>query len=328
MASVKEDIKSKNIRKCYLLFGEEQFLMNNDRKVLEKAVVDEAEAVMNRDFFDGAPEIGKVIDAAETMPFLSEKRLIVVKDSGLFKEGRKNDTETMTEYIPNMPDSACIIFAEREVDKRNRLYKAVSKNGLAEEYKKTEEKDAIKLIPKIFAREKIKCTSSVAAYIIHCVGSDMATLEKEVNKLIPYKKEGEVTAADVDAVCTKTLEAKVFDLVKEIGMKNISKAIEIYRTLLIFNEPPLKILALISRQFKIMLQCKVLTAQGKDINEIKDIISQNYYAVKECSMQCRNFTEEMLKNAIYECLETDMGIKSGKIEAQTALEIIIAKYGA
>ena len=72
MASVKEDIKSKNIRKCYLLFGEEQFLMNNDRKVLEKAVVDEAEAVMNRDFFDGAPEIGKVIDAAETMPFLSE----------------------------------------------------------------------------------------------------------------------------------------------------------------------------------------------------------------------------------------------------------------
>ena len=156
----------------------------------------------------------------------------------------------------------------------------------------------------------------------------MATLEKEINKLIPYKKEGEVTAADVDAVCTKTLEAKVFDLVKEIGMKNISKAIEIYRTLLIFNEPPLKILALISRQFKIMLQCKVLTAQGKDINEIKDIISQNYYAVKECSMQCRNFTEEMLKNAIYECLETDMGIKSGKIEAQTALEIIIAKYGA
>jgi DNA polymerase-3 subunit delta len=329
MASVKEDIKSKKIKGCYLLFGEEQFLMAKTQKELEKAVVDEAAAVMNRDFFDGAPEIGKVIDAAETMPFLSDRRLVVIKDSGLFKDGRKNDTEKMAEYITDIPASTCIIFAEKEVDKRNKLYKAVAKCGIAEEFSKTNEKDAVKAIAAILRREKINCMPQTVEYIIHSIGCDMASLEKEVGKLIAYKGAGAtVEKEDVDSVCAKTLEARVFDLVKAVGMRNPAQAMEIYRGLLIQREQPLKILALVARQFKIMLQCKVLLAQGKTANEIKDITGQNYYSVKECSLQCRNFTEETLKKAVFECLEADTDIKSGKMDGETAIELLIAKYSA
>ena len=103
MSSLKEDIKSRQFKKCYLLFGEDQFLMQKAQKELENAVVDEMAAVMNKDFFDGAADIGKVMDASETMPFLSDMRLVVVKDSGLFDDGRSKDTEKMAEYIANIP---------------------------------------------------------------------------------------------------------------------------------------------------------------------------------------------------------------------------------
>ncbi|MBR5467917.1 MAG: DNA polymerase III subunit delta [Firmicutes bacterium] len=327
MSSLKEDIKSKQFKKCYLLFGEDQFLMAKAQKDLENAVVDEMAAVMNRDFFDGASDIGKVMDAAETMPFLSDMRLVVVKDSGLFDDGRSRDTEKMAEYIANIPDSTCILFAEKKVKKNNRLYKAVAKVGTAEEFGKLTEGEAAKVIAAILKREKINCSSALVYYIIHSVGCDMASLEKEVTKLIAYKGEGgTVEQEDIDAVCTKTLEAKVFDMVKAIGMRNPSQAIKIYRTLIMFNEAPIKIFALVIRQFKIMLQCKVLSSEGKNLNEIKEITGQNYYAVKECTEQSRNFTAEALKNAVYECLETDTAIKSGKIDAEAAVELIIAKY--
>jgi len=327
MASLKEDIKQKQFKRCYLLFGEDQFLMSKGQKELENAIVDEMSAVMNRDFFDGAPEIGKVMDAAETMPFLSDMRLVVVKDSGLFDDGRSKDTEKMAEYIANVPESSCIVFAEKKVKKNNKLYKAVVKHGLAEEYGKLTETEAAKIIAAILKREKIGCSSQLVYYIIHSVGCDMASLEKEVTKLISYKGAGTtVEQEDIDAVCTKTLEAKVFDMVKAIGMRNPSEALKIYRTLLIFNEAPIKIFALVIRQFKIMLQCKVLSGQGKNLNEIKEITGLNFYAVKECTQQCRNFTEETLKKAVYECLETDTNIKSGKIDGETAVELIIAKY--
>ena len=261
------------------------------------------------------------------MPFLSDMRLVVVKDSGLFDDGRSKDTEKMAEYIANIPESTCILFAEKKVKKNNRLYKAVTKTGTAEEFGRLTEAEAAKIIAAILKREKINCSSALVYYIIHSVGCDMAALEKEVTKLIAYKGAGStVEQEDIDAVCTKTLEAKVFDMVKAIGMRNPSQAIKIYRTLIMYNEAPIKIFALVIRQFKIMLQCKVLSSEGKNLNEIKEITGQNFYAVKECTEQSRNFTEDTLKKAVYECLETDTAIKSGQIDGEAAVELIIAKY--
>ena len=85
---------------------------------------------MNTDIFNGAQDINRIIDASETIPFMSDKRLLIIKDSGLFKSGRKNDSERIAEMIENLPDSTCVVFSEEEADKRLRLFKAVVKCGM------------------------------------------------------------------------------------------------------------------------------------------------------------------------------------------------------
>ena len=327
MASIKDHIKQKKFEKCYLLFGEENFLMTKGAKELEKAVLDGSDEVMNKTVFEGMADIGTIIDSCETMPFFSEKRVVVVKDSGLFKEGRKNDSEKMTDFLSDITESTCLIFEEKNVDKRSRIYKAIQKTGFVQEFAEKKDIEAAKDIVSIFKREKISCSQEDALYIIHCVGTSMESLEKEVKKLISYiGQEGSVTKEIIDLICTKTVEAKVFDLVTAVGERNPSKAVEIYRNLLMYNEAPIKILFLIARQFRIMYQCSLLLKEGKTINEIIDITGQKYYSVKECSAQSRNFTAETIKKAIIDCLETDYNIKSGKIDDEIAVEIIIVKY--
>lgn len=93
MKRIKSDIAKKNFEKCYLLYGGESFLRDLYVKRLKNAVAGGSFSEMNTDVFNGAVDINRIIDASETIPFMSDKRLLIIKDSGLFKAGRKNDSE-------------------------------------------------------------------------------------------------------------------------------------------------------------------------------------------------------------------------------------------
>ena len=119
------DLK-KGIKKCYFLWGEDSFTRRAAEEKIKKAVVDEAAEMMNVSVFnDVKTTAGQVIEAAETTPFLSDKRFILVKDCGFFSEGKKAESDILADYVQNLPDTACIVFSEEKADKRLKLFKAV-----------------------------------------------------------------------------------------------------------------------------------------------------------------------------------------------------------
>jgi len=120
-----QNIKSGDFKRVYLLYGVEGFLLGHWQKRLADGVLGGigTDANLNFKLFDGKVPVADIIAAAETMPFFSDHRLVLLKDTGLFEAGRKDDSEEMAKYIADIPDSTVLVFVEKCVDNRGRLFK-------------------------------------------------------------------------------------------------------------------------------------------------------------------------------------------------------------
>jgi DNA polymerase-3 subunit delta len=285
--------------------------------------------MMNHDIFEEKRATASaIIDAAETFPFLNDKRLITIKNSGLFqKGGLKDDIEKLKAYMADLPETSCLLFMEDKVEKTSALYKAVGKYGQAVEFKKLSERELAAWIKKICKDNGMEMDAEVSGLFLQTVGSDMENIEGELMKLIAYKGEEKmISAEDIREVCTVSLEAIVFDLVKAVAEKRPAKAVQIYRQLLFQKESPYMILSLITRQFRFILESKLLSESGMTNDAIAAKLEIRDFAVKEYLRQSARFSASVWKESMRDCLETDLNIKSGKAAEETAVELLIIKY--
>ena len=329
MKELKKQWKNGEFGRCYLFFGAETYLMREYESALTKAILPDGTEMMNHDIFEEKrATAAAIIDAAETMPFLNDKRLVTIRNSEFFqKGGRKEEGEKIKEYLADLPESVCLLFVEDKVEKTSALYKAVTKHGQAVEFKKPTEKDLGLWVKKICKEHGIQMSESVLGLFLQTVDHDMENLQRELLKLIDYKgEEMEIKAEDIRAVCTISLEARVFDLVKAVAEKRPEKAVQIYRTLLSMKESPYMVLSLITRQFRFILETKLLSESGMTNDTIAAKLEIRDFAVKEYLRQSRRFPAEVWKNAMRDCLETDLDIKLGKAAEETAVELLIMKY--
>ena len=329
MKELKKQWKNGEFGRCYLFFGAETYLLKDYETALEKALLPEGTEMMNHDIFEEKrATAAAIMDAAETFPFLNEKRLVTVKNSEFFqKGGRKEEGEKLKEFLADIPESTCLLFIEEKVEKTSALYKAVVKHGQAVEFKKLTEKNLGAWIKKLCKDNQKQMSESVLGLFLQTVDHDMENMEGELLKLIAYKgEESEIKAEDIRAVCTVSLEARVFDLVKAVAEKRPEKAVQIYRTLLSMKESPYMVLSLITRQFRFILETKLLSESGMTNETIAAKLEIRDFAVKEYLRQSKRFSARVWKDAMKDCLETDLNIKSGKAAEETAVELLIVKY--
>ncbi|MCT4612428.1 MAG: DNA polymerase III subunit delta [Clostridia bacterium] len=326
MKVLKEHIKSGKYDNIYLFYGAENFLKDYYLTQMKENIVSQNE-MMNMDIFDDENmNIDSIADSIETLPFMSEYRLIIVKMSNLFSKGKKDDVEKLLESLENVPETNIIIFVEETVDKRNKLYKFVDKKGSVVEFALQKEAELVRWIENALKKEGLGIDSRDASLIIRNVGSDMNQIKLNLDKLVCYVKEGTINEIDIEEVCDKTSEIKIFDLVKYIGLKDTKRAIETYESLLYQKEHPIMILTMIARQFKMLMQVKYLKGKGYDNRAIATKIGSRDFVVRDLSTQTNNFTLNDLKDAYKDSLEIDYAIKTGKIKPEAGVEGLIVKY--
>ncbi|MBE6008897.1 MAG: DNA polymerase III subunit delta [Lachnospiraceae bacterium] len=328
MLNVKKDIENNTLKNCYLLYGSEDYLIKTYEERIRVAATGNKEDMMNIAVFDDRKlTSGPVIDSAETLPFLAEKRVVVVRDSGFFKTGKKDDTEAIAKYISDVPESTVIVFCENDIDKRNAAYKAVSKHGYAAEFKPLAEKDMIKWIAKEFKNRKITVDAKTSAFLIRVTGADMTAIVTEIEKLSSFGADkGSIDINDINDVCVVTPELKIFEMVGAMGSKNTEKAIGIYRNMILYNESPFGILAMITRHFRLMYQCAELIDMGENFASVAAKLGLRDFAVRDYCRQAKNFSREKLKKAVEDCLKADVDVKSGKIKDVLAVELLLIEY--
>lgn len=321
MQTLNQDIKTGNFRRVYLLFGEESFLVSSYKKRLKEAIV--GEDSMNYNYFEGkAPDVKELISLADTMPFFAEHRLILVDESGFFKGSAP---EELVDYIPNIPDTTCMVFCEKEVDKRSRLYKKVKEFGYAAELKKQDSDALMQWAAGILSKDGKKITRRTMEYFLERTGDEMENIRMELEKLICYTMGRDViTREDIDAVGTVHVESRIFDMVAAIVTGNRKKAMELYEDLLTLKEPPMRILFLIARQFNQLLQAKELTAGGRGKGEIASRLKVPPFVAGKLMAQAKPFTREQILSRVSRCVELEEAVKTGRLSDQLAVELLIA----
>ena len=319
MQTLNQDIKAQKFRPVYLLYGEENFLKTSYKNKLKAAII--GDDTMNFSYFEGKGlNLDELIRMADTMPFFTEKRLILVEESGFFK----NSAEVLAEYLPTMPESTCLLFVESQVDKRNRMYKKVKELGYPAELARQSSTELARWAAGLLSKEGRKITGHTMELFLSKTGDDMENIRMELEKLIAYTMGREIiTDDDVETICTVRVTNKIFEMVSAIVGRQTRKAIDLYDDLLTLKEPPMRILFLIARQFNQLLQVKELMAKGMDKAAIAARLKIQPFVVGKIMPQARQFSREQILSYVTLCVEAEEAVKSGRLQDRLAVELLI-----
>ncbi len=325
MKSIQEDIKTGNFKQSYLLFGEEAYLKHQYKEKLLNALNPDGDT-MNFSRYEGkGVDVKQLIDLCETMPFFAERRIILLEDTGFFK----NKCEELADYMKSLPDYLVLVFSESEVDKRSRMYKAVKSGGRVTEFARQDEKTLMRWAAGILGKEGRKITQRDMELFLTKTGTDMGNIRMELEKLITYT-EGQdiVSAEDIEAVCVTQTTNKIFDMVRAVTEKNQKRALELYYDLLTLKEPPMRILFLLAKQFRQLLLTKKMSGEGASQNEIATRLGVPSFVVRNISACARSYTVEELEQAVEDFVDAEEAVKTGRLGDVLSVELLIVKYSS
>lgn len=323
MKILRQDIDSRQFKKVYLLCGEEDYLKKQWRDNLIDALLPEADTMNLTRYAGKGLELSEILSMSQTLPFFADKRVLVLEETGFFK----NAAEGLAEGISELPDTTCMIFVESEVDKRSKMFKTVKKEGYAAELNTPDAKMLVSWLGNLCKREGKQIDGKTASYIIEQCGTDMLLLSHEMEKLFSYAYErAAITVADVDAVCVNQVTGKIFEMMDAITMRQRQRTIMLYRDLLALREPALRILALLTRQIRILTEIKGMQTDGVAFGDLASKAGVPPFTVKKYVSQAKNYTYSDLL-AMYEaCQETEGQIKSGGIGDVIGVELLIVGF--
>ncbi|WP_418790710.1 DNA polymerase III subunit delta [Phosphitispora sp. TUW77] len=339
--ALENSLKRQVISPVYLFYGEETYLRDQYLGMFKSLLPDEYRD-FNMDIIDGRDtSMESIIGMAATMPFLADKRLVIVKNADIFKAKRKNQKkgtnleqdengdkpdpseDILINYLENPVDSTCLIFCTDSVDRKRKIYKRIEKNGQVVQFAQLKGKDITEWINRTARRLGKTIEPKAVAGLVAAVGNNLCQLRTELEKLACYVQGNAITAADVEMMVSKTVELSIFELVDAVGNRNYSKALRLAREMVFFGEPVIRILYMVARQFRLLLQSKSLLASGVLANEMAGLMQVHPFVAQKCIKQAGNFSLGELKLSLEKVLKADADIKGGKQEAVLALELLI-----
>ncbi len=328
----------------YLFYGEETYLLETRVKKIRKEY---QQLILGINFIQiDDTNAEELIADLETPAFGFDKKLIIAKNTGLFKKEKKttksdskkkkvDDTklplnEKIAKYIQEnseeLKDTVDLVFVEQEVDK-NALYQAIEKVGEVKEFALLKLPDLIANIKKIAVAYKVNIDDATAKYLVECCGTSMQDLINELRKLIEYKGENSnITKQDIDLLCTKQIQAVIFDLTDNLGKKETSKALDVYNGLISNKEPIQKILITLYNHFKKLYIIKIAEKYNEDVATAMNLKPNQLFLVSKYKTQARYFETQELREVLEALIDLDANYKIGLISLEIGLEAILCRY--
>ena len=310
----------------YLLFGEDEYLRNEYLKKIKKSF-DTLQLGINYIQIDET-NVTQIISDIETPAFGFDKKLIIAKDTGLFK--KKNAfSEKLAEYLKenaNNLEDVVLVFAEQEVEK-NKLFNTIKEVGQALEFKEQNMSQLIKKVKSLANAYKVEIKENVAGYFIECVGTNMSDIINEIRKLIEYAGSGgEIKKEDIDSLSIKKSESIIFDLTDNLGKKKIDVALDVLHNLIYAKEPVQRILVMLYNHFKKLYIIKLAVEENRNVAQSLNLKPNQMFLVNKYTAQAKAFNKEELRNLLEELIKIDEYSKSGKIDLNIGLESILCEY--
>jgi len=299
----------------FLLHGEDSYSSNQKLQYWKKGFIKKYGEDANIEIFEGKTLNPGIFESnIETLPFLCDKRLIIVKN--IFKKGKDTTLKKIAEIIDKTPDFCILIFIENgNADKRLGLYKKIKKIGKTEEFKELSSIQINQWINKKAKEEEIKISPITTSYLSQEAGLNLWKIANELEKLKIYANGKEITKEMIDNIVSPSLSASIFKLTDSIAEKKPKIAIKTLETLKESGEDLFRTFFMIVRHFRILIQVHDLLSKNENPLSIAKKLKQAPFVISKTSKQARNFSSEDLKNIYKKLLEIDIATKTGKIKA-------------
>ena len=327
------NLKKKGLSSLYLISGEESYLADQ----FEKTVIKKTFPGNNTDgvqILSSEASVDEIVNSVESMPFFSEKNLIVVRNNNVFKE-RKNSNEKQTnrneekliQLFSDMPTySILLLVTTDKIDKRKKLYKTIDKYGMHVEALPIKARDIkdwlqnkLSEIQREFSREAYEYfieATSVMAQI------SLGFLEQEFEKLTLYTDRKRIEKEDLIKVFSSIPEVSIFAMLDAISEKNLKQALVLLEEQLTAGEHPLKLITMLSRHTRQLLQTNMLLEQGRASRQVAESLGVMPFIAEKLIKKSRHFRQEVLQETLIDLAEVDYQLKSSQTDC-IALERII-----
>lgn len=330
---LEKELNNSELHSVYLLYGNEKYLIDSAVKKIKKKFGELIQGI-NYVIID-ENNVKDLIFNIEVPAFGYDKKLIIVKNSGLFKkDGRKKEptpiqkevSEYMAENTSIIDEMTVIVFVEDDADK-NAVYDVVSKNGVVCNISELKPAQLISKLKSICAMYKVTCDDSTLNYLLETSGTNLQVLINEVRKLIEYAGEnGKITRDAIDKLAIKQIESVIFDLTDNLGNKKIDKAIEVLNNLIYQKEPLQKILITLYNHFKKLYLCTIAVALNKDVVTSLNLKPNQTFLVNKYKKQASYFKSSDLRKILNELVQIDYKSKNGLIDINVALRSVLCSY--
>ncbi len=309
----------------YLLFGEENYLINEKIKEIKEKIKIEDDNIINYDL--NVDSISAVLIEASTVSMFSNKKLIICDNSSFLSSTKvisEEDINELTKYLENQFEDVYIIFIVREpkVDSRKKITKYISKISKVYDCNKIESYQLSNYISNYIRDKGYGISSKSVELIISKVGYELSNIIKELDKLFIYKgNDTKITEKDIEDVITNNLEKNIFELTNAIVNKEKGKVNSIYNDLIKSGEDPIKLIVTLSNQFRLIMQVKIMRNSGYSEKEIVSILKEHPYRI---SLSMKSiFNVDDIKNILLKLSNLDYDIVTGKVDKYFGFEMFL-----
>lgn len=309
-----------------LISGEENFLSSKKLYQIKKKFSLKNLESNIEEFDEKSFSISEFQKTVNSVPFLSEKKLVIIKNF-LNSKIKSEDEEKLIELIPQLPDFTLVVFYEKnDLDGKKKLIKKIKEKTQKHwHFNKQGNYQLEKWTLQEINQRGGSITKSAISKLTAFVGNDLWQLNQEIEKLLNYKNKKNIEESDVEKLISANLNTNIFTLIDSIGEKNLKKTLKFLNSLIKQGEEIVYILGMIVYQTKNLIIIKELALQNLPKSEIIRITKKHPFVVTKSLEQAKNFSREELENIYEKLFETETKIKTGKIEPKTGLNLLVTK---
>ena len=324
MYTIRDNLKTGALKRFYVLTGTEDYLRRLYLGKLSQAILPEDDT-MNKMVFDGnKTDPNEVIDAAMTLPFLAEHRLIILSDTGFLKS-----SSPIADHIDEFPETTYILFFEKDCDSRNKLYKYVEKEGHIAVFEQLRDSDVVSFIANRLQRFGLRISDQDARFLVEQNGNDLTALSNEIDKLSAYCDGREaVTAEDIRALTAVLSQGQMFRMIDAIVAGNRKQTMALYRELLMDQTAPVAILRNLINNFYQFSLVMRLSRKGLSAFDIGQQVKISSGAVSRFLKASRNTNLDRVTDAVEYGRELESRIKNGDLQDRIAVEMFLTRQFA
>ncbi len=319
-------IRAGDIGPAYVFYGPEVYVLSSALDALRRKLLPEGFEPLNQSLFEGATDVQSVMDAAETLPLMCDRRIVVLRDwTALTGKGEAGDADRFSKWLGSSPETCCLVFVlSAAPDNRKKITQALRARAEWVEFPPLSDADLYKWCARHVRESGFDIQPDAVEQLVFMAGRMLTGLVQELDKLCAYADgRGVITRADVEAVTTPSTECTVFQMIDCLMKGQSARAQRLLKAMLENGESCLGTVAMLTRQLRMLTHIRLLRAQGLPLPEIERRLSLNHFAAVRAAEQAGRFSAEALEAGYRACVDTDFAVKSGRVRDSAGLDALM-----